>query len=161
MPRLKVFVTTSGVRDHIVAAPSRPAALKAWGAKTDLFSMGVAKEVTDSKITKQALARPGEVISLTRSGEIADDSSTPKRNARKKTAAKPPSRARLAAAEKQLEELRAKQTREREEIEREQTALARKLDQLDKRHGKARRAAEEKVEDARDAYQAALDDWST
>jgi len=160
MPRLKVFVTTSGVHDHIVAAPSRPAALKAWGAKTDLFSMGVARQVTDPKIAKQALARPGEVISLTRSGEIADDSPRPKKSAGKKTAAKPPSRAKLAAAEKQLEELRAKQTKEREEIEREQAALARKLDQLDKRHGKARRTAEEKIEGARDAYQAALDDWS-
>jgi hypothetical protein len=160
MPRLKVFVTTSGVRDHLVAAPSRPAALKAWGAKTDLFSMGVAKEVTDPKIAKQALARPGEVISLTRSGEIVDDSPAPKRKAGTKTAAKPPSRAKLTAAEKRLEELQAKQAREREEIEREQAALARKLDQLGKRHSKARRAAEEKVEDARDTYQAALGDWS-
>lgn len=37
MPRLKVFRTTSGFYDHVVAAPSRPAALKAWGAKTAEF----------------------------------------------------------------------------------------------------------------------------
>lgn len=37
MLRLKVFRTTSGFYDHVVAAPSRPAALKAWGAKTAEF----------------------------------------------------------------------------------------------------------------------------
>ena len=50
MPRLKVFCTTSGFHDSIVAAPSKPAALKAWGAKTDLFSMGAARLVTDPMV---------------------------------------------------------------------------------------------------------------
>ena len=55
MPRLKVFCASSGFHDAVVAAPSKPAALKAWGAKTDLFSMGVAKLVTDPTIAKRAL----------------------------------------------------------------------------------------------------------
>ena len=97
MPRLKVFCTTSGFYDHVVAAPSRPAALKAWGARTDLFSMGVAKQVTDPKIEKKALERPGEVIRLKRSGEEAP---APKRTPKRK--AKPPSRAKLSAAERKL-----------------------------------------------------------
>ena len=158
MARLKVFCATSGFHDSIVAAPSRPAALKAWGARTDLFSMGVARQVTDPKIVKRALARPGEVIRLSRSsGE--QDAPAPKKKAAKKSPAGPPSRARLAGAEKRLEELESKQAKEHDAIEHQLTALARKRDQLDKRHGNARRAAEEKVEEARDAYQAALDDW--
>ena len=52
MPRLKVFCASSGFHASIVAAPSRPAALKAWGARTDLFSMGVARQVTDPKIVE-------------------------------------------------------------------------------------------------------------
>ena len=60
MPRLKVFCASSGFHDAVVAAPSKPAALKAWGAKTDLFSMGVARLVTDPAITRKALERPGE-----------------------------------------------------------------------------------------------------
>ena len=100
MPRLKVFCTTSGFHDHVVAAPSRPAALKAWGAKTDLFSMGVASQVTDPKIVKKALERPGEVIRLNRS-EAARKFHAPKRRKRA-TAARPPSRAKLTAAEEQL-----------------------------------------------------------
>src|SRR5213075_2633319 len=87
MPRLKVFCATSGFHDSIVAAPSRPAALKAWGARTDLFSMGVAKQVTDPKIVKQALARPGEVIRLNRSG--GEEAPAPKKP---RSTAKRPSR---------------------------------------------------------------------
>ena len=158
MPKLKVFCTTSGFHDSIVAAPSRPAALKAWGARTDLFSMGVAKQVTDPKIVKKALARPGEVIRLSRSGDEAG-SPAPKKAARKEPRAKPPSRAKLAAAEKQLKELEKRQSREREAVERELEELERKRSQLDKRHAKARRDANEKLDDARKACEDALARW--
>jgi len=155
MRRLKVFCATSGFHDSIVAAPSRPAALKAWGARTDLFSMGVAKQVTDPKIVKQALARPGEVIRLNRSG--GEEAPVPKKKPR--PPAKRPSRARLTAAEEKLAELDKKQEKEREKIEREIKALEGKRDQLEKRHAKARSAAEEKVEQTRADYEAALEDW--
>ena len=158
MPKLKVFCTTSGFHDSVVAAPSRPAALKAWGARTDLFSMGVARQVTDPKIVKQALARPGEVFRLSRTGD-EDISSAPKKAAGKKPRARPPSRAKLAAAEKRLDELEKEQAKEREAIERELETLERERSQLDKRHAKARRAAEEKLDDARQAYEDALAQW--
>ena len=147
MPRLKIFCTTSGFYDHVVAAPSRPAALKAWGAKTDLFSMGVAKQVTDPEIEKKALERPGEVIRLKRSGEEA---LAPKRKPKRK--AKPPSRAKLNAAEQKLEELDRKQAKERDPIDSELRALQKKLDQLDARHAKTRAAAERKVDQEREAF---------
>lgn len=155
MPKLKVFCTTSGFHDSIVAAPSKPAALKAWGAKTDLFSMGAARLVTDPKIAEKALDRPGEVIRLKRSGggEVV---ATPKR---KPKASKPPSRARLKAAEEKLTELGAKQGKELDKVERELKALEKKRDQLAARHSKARSAAERKAEQARDDYEAALAQW--
>jgi chromosome segregation ATPase len=155
MPKLKVFCTTSGFHDSIVAAPSKPAALKAWGAKTDLFSMGAARLVTDPKIAEKALDRPGEVIRLKRSGggEVV---ATPKR---KPKASKPPSRARLKAAEEKLTELEAKQGKELDKVERELKALEKKRDQLAARHSKARSAAERKAEQARDDYEAALAQW--
>jgi hypothetical protein len=155
MPRLKVFCATSGFHDSIVAAPSRPAALKAWGAKTDLFSMGVAKQVTDPKLVKQALERPGEVIRLSRSG--GEEAPAPKKKPR--ASAKRPSRAKLAAAEEKLAELDKKQGKEKEAIERELKALEVKRDQLKKRHAKARSAAENKLEQVRADYEAALEDW--
>ena len=158
MLKLKVFRATSGFHDSIVAAPSRPAALKAWGARTDLFSMGVAKQVTDPQIVEKALARPGQVIRLRRSGDDAG-SPAPKKAASRKPRARPPSRAKLAAAEKRLEELESRQAREREAVEREMETLERKRAQLDKRHAKARREADEKLGDARQAYEDALARW--
>lgn len=156
MPRLKVFCTTSGFYDHVVAAPSRPAALKAWGAKTDLFSMGVARQVSDPAIEKKALERPGEVIRLKRSGG-GEEAPAPKKKAKRRS--RPPSRAKLKSAEERLAELDARQAKEREPIERQLKALAKKRDQLAARHSRARAAAELKVEQAREAYQAELDDW--
>ena len=156
MPRLKVFCASSGFHHAVVAAPSKPAALKAWGAKTDLFSMGVAKLVTDPKISKKALERPGEVIRLKRSGK-GEEVPAPKRTARKK--AKRPSRTKLAAAERRLEELTQEHGAEREAIEHEIRKLEQRLEQLGKRHSKARKAAETKLEEERDSYQAALADW--
>ena len=157
MPRLKVFCATSGFHDSIVAAPSRPAALKAWGAKTDLFSMGVAREVTDPKIKRKALDRPGEVIRLDRSG--AEDAPSPRRK-KVKARAKPPSKAKLVAAEERLTRLQREQAEQRALIEHELRALEKKLEQVDRRHSKARKTAEEALQEERSRYRAALDDWS-
>src|SRR5215207_2422860 len=60
--KLKVFRTPIGFLDAYVAAPSQKAALEAWGSGTNLFSQGAAELVTDPKLTKEPLARPGEVI---------------------------------------------------------------------------------------------------
>ena len=155
MPKLKVFCTTSGFHDSIVAAPSRPAALKAWGAKTDLFSMGVAKEVTDATIRKKALERPGEVIRLDRSGK--GEAPAPRKKAKPRT--KPPSRRKLKSAKERLAVLETEQSKERDAIERELQGLEQRRDQLDRRHARARNAAEDKVDQAREAYEAALADW--
>ena len=156
MPRLKVFRTTSGIHDHVVAASSRPAALKAWGARTDLFSMGVASEVTDPKIRDRALERPGEVIRISRAGGKEKTSVAkpkPKRRTRK------PSRTKLDAAEQKLDQLTARQEKEMAALDRELQSLHRKRQALEQRHHKARSAAEEKVQTERADYEAALEDW--
>lgn len=158
MPRLKVFCTTSGFHDSIVAAPSKPAALKAWGAKTDLFSMGAARLVTDPKIARKALDRPGEVIRLKRSGG-GEEVAVPKR--KKAKPKKAPSRARLESAEKKLADVEETQSRELGAIDRELKTLKKKRDELAARHSKARKAAEQKAETEREDYEAALAHWET
>ncbi|QNM82687.1 hypothetical protein H8M03_11925 [Sphingomonas sabuli] len=67
--RLKVFRTAIGFHDAFVAVPSRKAALEAWGAGTDLFSLGAAEEVTDAKLMKAPLQTPGEVVKVPRATE--------------------------------------------------------------------------------------------
>ena len=72
-PRLKVFVTSDGLTDYIVAASSRPKALAAWGVRQDLFKEGQAHETEDPALVKAALAQPGEVLrrSAGAQGELA------------------------------------------------------------------------------------------
>src|SRR5688572_14271388 len=71
MPRkLKVYGTPTGFHDAYVAAPSRKAALAAWGSDVDLFARGVAEEVTEARLMAEPLKRPGEVIKLSR-GDLA------------------------------------------------------------------------------------------
>ncbi len=60
--RLKVFVTSDGLTDYVVAASSRPKALAAWGSHQDLFKTGVARETDDAALAKAARAKPGEVL---------------------------------------------------------------------------------------------------
>jgi hypothetical protein len=60
--KLKVFVTSDGLADYVVAASSRPKALAAWEAHQDLFANGAAHQTDDPDLMKAALARPGEVL---------------------------------------------------------------------------------------------------
>ena len=66
MAKLKVFRTAAGFHDAYVAAPSRKAALAAWGADKDLFARGAAEEVTDPALMAAPLATPGAVVKVSR-----------------------------------------------------------------------------------------------
>jgi hypothetical protein len=61
-PRLKVFVTSDGLTDYIVAVSSRTKALTAWGVRQDVFKEGLARETDEPALVKAALAQPGEVL---------------------------------------------------------------------------------------------------
>ena len=61
-PRLKVFVTSDGLTDYVVAASSRAKALAAWGAHQDLFQTGGARETNEAELVGAALADPGKVL---------------------------------------------------------------------------------------------------
>src|ERR1700709_2132475 len=60
--RLKVFVTSDGLTDYVVAVRSRAKALAAWGVRQDVFKEGQARETSDPALVKAALAQPGEVL---------------------------------------------------------------------------------------------------
>jgi colicin import membrane protein len=63
MPRkLKTYQTSQGFYDLAIAAPSTKAALEAWGASSNLFHQGFAKESEDSKVIAAAMAKPGIVL---------------------------------------------------------------------------------------------------
>lgn len=63
MPRkLKTYQTSLGFFDQAVAAPTMKAALDAWGAKSNLFHQGIAKETDDADIVAATMAAPGIVL---------------------------------------------------------------------------------------------------
>jgi len=169
--KLKVFSTPIGFHDALVAAPSRKAALEAWGAGTNLFTQGSAHVVTDPKLTRIPLQNPGQVVKVAR-GTHAEQlaalgkQEAPKHKAEpqpeiiaKKSKIRPrkPSRAALDRAEETLDKLKARQPAELEKIESEIKALEKRRRDLQRRHERDLDKAQQRVDEEREDYDAALD----
>ena len=60
--KLKTYQTSLGFFDLAIAAPSMKAALEAWGADSNLFHQGAAKESHDPDIIAATMAKPGVVL---------------------------------------------------------------------------------------------------
>src|SRR5215472_4597004 len=60
--KLKTFQTSLGFYDLAIAAPSMKAALEAWGAGSNLFHQGVAKETDDPDVVAATMSKPGLVL---------------------------------------------------------------------------------------------------
>jgi hypothetical protein len=169
MPRkLKVFRTPTGFHDAYVAAPSRKAALEAWGADADLFARGVAEQVTDARLMAEPLAHPGEVIRVSR-GDLAAqlEALEPRKKAPAKKASPssskpkpPPKRDRVDEAEAAIEAARKKHGSQRGALEKQREAIERKLGALEARQDKEIAKLEGARDKARAAYRAALEKWS-
>ncbi|MFK4719722.1 flagellar biosynthesis GTPase FlhF [Bradyrhizobium niftali] len=60
--KLKTYQTSLGFFDLAIAAPSMKAALEAWGADSNLFHQGAAKESDDPAVIAATVAKPGVVL---------------------------------------------------------------------------------------------------
>jgi hypothetical protein len=60
--KLKTYQTSLGFFDLAIAAPSMKAALEAWGADSNLFHQGAAKESDDPDVIAATMAQPGVVL---------------------------------------------------------------------------------------------------
>ena len=60
--KLKTFQTSVGFFDLAIATPSMKTALEAWGADSNLFHQGAAKESNDPDVVAAAMAAPGVVL---------------------------------------------------------------------------------------------------
>jgi hypothetical protein len=156
--KLKVFRTSVGFDDAYVAAPSRKAALEAWGAGTDLFAAGAAEPVTDPALMKSALERPGEVVRVSR-GSAAEQIKALGRITKKKPGPRIPgsrSRGRKSGTTK-AEKRRPKPSRAG--VEKAEKAVARAKARLREAAAKVR-AEEQALEDERRKYRAAMAEWA-
>jgi hypothetical protein len=186
MPRLlKVFQAHLGFYDTVVAAPSRAAALKAWGSRQNLFRDGSAKETEDPHATAVARAKPGIVLRrpagsrtpFTENPGLPKLPSLPKKpvTAKEATSAavrevarpklrvvppslprKPPDRGPIEHAEKALTALKHEEERALARIKARKAALDEEERKLRDDYHTRRLAAERVLIDARRAFQNAL-----
>ena len=175
MAKLKVFVVPTGFHDAYVAAPSRKAALAAWGSTHDLFARGVASEVIDPALMAEPLARPGEVIKRSRGttaeqiaalppnvAQAADEASAEAKPRKAAAKAKPrpkPSREALEAAETALAEATRKHRAEDADFAKRQAELDRERRQAKAAGEREQAALDEAVQAERDRYDRAMARW--
>src|ERR1700747_2680345 len=105
MPRkLKTYQTSLGFFEKAIAAPSMKAALEAWGADSNLFHQGVAKESHDPDVIAATMAKPGVVLrrSVGSDGPFGEHAELPKNlgeDGRKKLARKPAAKTKQSSAQ--------------------------------------------------------------
>ena len=142
--RLKVFVSSDGMTDYVVATTSRTKALAAWGSHQDLFKNGLARETDDPALARAARAQPGEVLrrpagSRARLAKLK----APKPSAKPKLASK--------AALRKVADLEARLAAADRATARALGALEDQRSKLEARHAKARARIEAQLTSARRA----------
>ena len=183
--KLKTYQTSLGFYDLAIAAPSMKAALEAWGAGSNLFHQGFAKETADPDVAAATMAKPGVVLKRPAgsSGRFAehselpdleDEASGPKKKARRpepKRRAAPKvtdEEARKAAAEFEREQKRRDAERGKEEAAREKERANREkliakaqgaLDAAQREHEKRSEALESERGDVEKRIEAEVKRW--
>jgi hypothetical protein len=92
--KLKTYETSLGFFDLAIAAPSMKAALEAWGADSNLFHQGAAKQSEDPDVVAATMAKPGILLKrpVGSNGPFKEHAALPKnlgQDGRKKPAHKP------------------------------------------------------------------------
>jgi hypothetical protein len=183
--KLKTFQTSLGFYDLAIAAPSMKAALDAWGAGSNLFHQGVAKETDDPDVVSATMSKPGVVLKRPAgsNGRFAEHSDLPydlgsgENGVREKRHPKPAKRAapeiseaesRKAAIDFKKEQKRREAERRREEAarqrdrERREKATAKAqvaLDEAEREHAKRTAAIQAEAEALEKRSQAENDRW--
>ena len=162
--KLKTYQTSLGFFEQAIAAPSMKAALEAWGADSNLFHQGAAKESQDPEIIAATMKKPGVVLKrpVGSDGPFCEHAELPKnlgQDGGKKTTRKPPAKARKSsaqpdkAADRKAAQAyeRERQRRERQEAKEEaarQKKQLRRQEAIDKAHAALDKAEEEHVKRA-------------
>ncbi|MCA1466824.1 cell envelope biogenesis protein TolA [Bradyrhizobium sp. IC3195] len=176
MPKkLKTYQTSLGFYDQAIAAPSMKAALAAWGASSNLFHQGVARETDDPDVVAATMAKPGVVLRrpvgsngpYTESAELptdlGEDEAKPKRKSKSKAKSKPTSKTRPAKtarnASREIDDAAARKAAAAFEKEERRREAARAKEEAARAKERARRdkavaAAEAALDKARREHQA-------
>jgi hypothetical protein len=167
-----VFRTPIGFHDAYVAAPSMKAALEAWGSSTNLFSQGAAELVTDPKLTKAPLARPGEVVRVPRGSEgehfkalgrtKKEGGSRMKSGMTKKERGRGrrPSSAAVERAEAALARTEARHREALDKLRAEAAAIDKKRREIERRQRGERERLTAELDEAREKFRSAMEEWA-
>lgn len=155
--KLKTYQTSLGFFDLAIAAPSMKSALESWGADSNLFHQGAAKQSDDPDVIAATMAKPGVVLkrpvgsnaSFSEHAELPTDLSGGGRPAKgtRKSASRRPKKPRSRPVDKAAER-NAALAYEREQKHREWERAKEEA---------ARRKERERRQQAVDKAQAALD----
>jgi len=148
--RLKVFVTSDGLTDYVVAASSRAKALAAWDVRQDLFKEGQARETDDKALVKAALKQPGVVLRRA-AGTRGDLTKLAPAKAAKPKGPTKAQRRKVADLEARLERLDARHERARAELEARRRGLEQAAAKVDADHAAERERVAAKLSAARRA----------
>jgi hypothetical protein len=153
--KLKTYQTSLGFFEQAIAAPSMKAALEAWGADSNLFHQGAAKESTDPGVIAATMKKPGVVLKrpVGSDGPFGENAELPKKlgqDERKKVAPKRTVRkaAKSVAVTDKAADRKAAQAYERERQRREREEAKEEA---------ARQKERERRQQAVDKAQALLD----
>jgi colicin import membrane protein len=161
MPRkLKTFQTSVGFYDLAIAAPSMKAALEAWGAGSNLFHQGVAKETDDPDVVSATMAKPGVVMKRPAgsSGRFAEHSDLPTDlgdegadhgHGKSRPKSKHPAASKISeeAARKAAADFEKEQKRREAERRREEATMAKERERREKAVAKAQSALDKARQD--------------
>jgi hypothetical protein len=169
MRKLKVFEAQIGFYDTVVAAPSRAAALRAWGTHQDLFASGQARVSNDVDAAAVAIENPEKPLrralgskepyslmpaELPTIPAVGNERQRPG----KKTVGKPkPSvdRSALDAAENHLRDLVEAQSKEESYFKKEADALDQRRIAAQNKSCQLRKQASDRLDEERRAYRKA------
>jgi hypothetical protein len=152
--KLRTYQTSLGFFEQAIAAPSMKAALEAWGADSNLFHQGAAKESIDPDVIAATMKKPGVVLKrpVGSGGPFGEHAELPKnlgRDGLKKPARKPSAKAQKSPAQPdKAADRKAAQAYERERQRREREEA---------REEAARQKERARRQEAVDKAQAALD----
>jgi hypothetical protein len=173
---LKVFQAHLGFFDTVVAAPSKKAALEAWGSRQDLFHTGLASVAADKGAIAAALAKPGVVLKRPAGSSdpftaeprlptiktgpkrppSAKPSPPPPRRAAREPKPPPPDRSELDSAEKALVALKREIGLSEADFARRRKELVSEEQQAKSKFRARERELEQRLATAKDAYSRAL-----
>jgi hypothetical protein len=157
--KLKTYQTSLGFFDQAIAAPSMKAALEAWGADSNLFHQGAAKESDDPAVIAATMKKPGVVLKrpVGSDGPFGENAELPtdfgdSRGRATKAARKPEGRKPKKAASRPVD--KAAERKAAHSYDREQ----KNRDRERAREENARQKKRERRQQAVDKAQAAFDD---